>query len=160
MCDRSSRKRRNAQPVRAGDIPAAGRMPQMEQIAERQHPSRHRARRGALHRLDDGKPARVHDPGHREPMPDFPVLSARRSGRDARHAPRACRQRARFRQHARADGRRRDAPHCPDCQRRRAFGTGRVGAGRADNRAGRERRDSRNHGGRRRIHPETGHPLR
>lgn len=38
-----------------------------------------------------------------------------------------CRQRARFRQHARADGRRRDAPHCPDCQRRRAFGAWRVG---------------------------------
>ncbi len=149
-----------AQPVWAGDIPAAGRMPQMEQIAERQHPARHRARRGALHRLDDGKPARVHDPGHREPMPDFPVLPLGEA--DVMLAMRR----------ALADKERGFGSMCvqmdDDAMRhiaRIANGDVRSALGALElavltNRTGRERRDSRNHGGRRRIHPETGHPLR
>ena len=149
-----------AQPLRAGDVSAAGRMSPVEQVAERQHPARHRARRGALHRLDDGKPARLHDPGHREPVPHLSVLSARRGRRDTRHAPRAGGSGARLRRHRRGDGRGGHAPHRPNRQRRRAFRAGRAGAGRADDRAGRGRRDPHHDGGRGGIHPKAGHPLR
>ena len=80
---RHQRRRRRAQghqgsagpplALRAGDVPAAGRVPPLEQVPERQHPPSHRAGRRALHRLHDGKPARLDDPGHRQPVPDLPV---------------------------------------------------------------------------------------
>ena len=44
------RRRDRRSLLRAGDVSAAGRMSPVEQVAERQHPARHRARRGALHR--------------------------------------------------------------------------------------------------------------